>query len=575
MTLGNAKNQSVAYQHLDFFIKLIDEKVETHRIVTAMFKDNAFLSSSVPKLYISDFINRIINVGRFPHYLAFLAAVAVAGDKNIIENQYEIIRLISAPYNQKKCVLYFVPSSHPSYAKKLKDMAPFKDKLNLQTSDLSSDLAYHLDLIQLLGLCTVGKYEMTTIEAKVQSMYSFVDLVESMLDPNCLLLGKIRYGQFLYNAMLEVEMRLPSLKDAKCIWDLLESMQDAVGFAKDEIRQIEKNGWGAPTSNKLRIEYMLVCASITAGYFEEYFDLSIFRPDVGQAGVERVQIREKKAYDVVTSLFYKFRGIYEMQTPLLTRAHQETIFHVLEVLNDVTPAKIVMTVENLHAGLDLDERASVLSAQEIALNAYMAILLKDERVMLSVEKETQDFIAKIDALPKQEEITDATVRFEPLLEKLVRHIQGTIQIVQHGGEVTKYICEQETKTNTWLIKIFRTMIENRWGMSIDDRDEDGGVEQDTAAGPIMATLNAAGCTEVCLMLIARGIDEHLQAEAIKLLVALLFKEGGAFDIQLSINNYLSRRGSDLFFAHMRSLLQNLISWHKWHGVVTLEKGKSS
>jgi hypothetical protein len=39
---------------------------------------------------------------------------------------------------------------------------------------------------------------MTTIEAKVQSMFNFVDVVDAMLDPHTLLLAKIRLGRPLY-----------------------------------------------------------------------------------------------------------------------------------------------------------------------------------------------------------------------------------------------------------------------------------------------------------------------------------------------------------------------------------------
>ena len=573
MILDNSKGQTLAYGSLDFFIKILDEKVESHRIIAAIFRDNEYLAKNVPKKYIGDFVDMIINQGRFPQYLTFLNAIAVVGDKNMIENQYEIIRLISAPYNQKKCVMYFVPASHPTYAKKIKDMALFQGKKDLVPYDLSSDLAYHLDLIQLLSRCTMGTDGMTTIEAKVQSMYSFVDVIDSMLDSSCLLGAKVRYGQFVYNALLEVEMKLPSLKDSKAIWDLIESFQDVVAFAKDEIRQIEKNGWSAPTSTRQKIEYMLVGANIVYGYFKFYFDYSIFQPEVGQIqGIERVQIREKRAWEIVHSLFYKFKAVYEMQTPLMSKEHQVSLYNVLALLNTIPPAKIVMNVENMHNGYV--EVASSGSPQERALKVFVDRLTADEAVQDATQAETLSFIDKVEQLPRMTAIDpDAHVRYEALIEKLVTHIRSTIKVVNYGGEVTKYIDHQATRTNTWLIRNFRLMIEKRWGMTIFERDEDGGEEQDEAAADIMETLNNAGATEACLELIARGINPDLQAEAIKLIVAMLFKEGGAHAVQASINACLSRRGSDLFFLHIRSMLQGLISWHKWHGIVVLEDGQ--
>ena len=45
---------------------------------------------------------------------------------------------------------------------------------------------------------------MTTIEAKVQSMFNFVDIIEAMLDTQSLLLAKTRLGLFLFNAVVHV-----------------------------------------------------------------------------------------------------------------------------------------------------------------------------------------------------------------------------------------------------------------------------------------------------------------------------------------------------------------------------------
>ena len=75
------------------------------------------------------------------------------------------------------------------------------------------------------------------------------------------------------------------------------------------------------------------------------------------------------------------------------------------------------------------------------------------------------------------------------------------------------------------------MIENKMGMSIMERDDDGGADEDERAAPVVNALNSCGATALCLDLIADGIDENLQLEAVKLGVGLLFKEGGAFEVQ--------------------------------------------
>ena len=77
------------------------------------------------------------------------------------------------------------------------------------------------------------------------------------------------------------------------------------------------------------------------------------------------------------------------------------------------------------------------------------------------------------------------------------------------------------------------------GMTIYERDEDGGAEQDEAAAPVVNALNKCGVTTLCIDLICVGIDEVLQVECIKLSVALLFKEGGALGTSYSLTHFLT------------------------------------
>ena len=75
------------------------------------------------------------------------------------------------------------------------------------------------------------------------------------------------------------------------------------------------------------------------------------------------------------------------------------------------------------------------------------------------------------------------------------------------------------------------MIEDAWGMDIYERDDEGGDEQDEASADIVGAFNSCGVTGLCLDMIAVGIHEDVQLEAIKLCVAMLFKEGGAKEVQ--------------------------------------------
>ena len=474
---------------------------------------------SVPKKYISEFIDMICNVGRFPQYLSLMSSIICVGEKNVIENQYEVIKLMSSPDNMKKVVQYFVPVNHPAYQKKIQFMAPFLSVKDVTVDDLPSDLAYHLDLMGLLSSCTVGRSGMTTIEAKVQSMFNFVDIVEAMLDNNTILLAKIRLGQYLFNAMLDVETLLPAVKDAECIWKLLITTQDVFSFAKDDLRSIEKNGWEAPSSNRQKIEYMVVCLNLVNSYFSDYYDYTIFKPEVGQTayGVERITIKEGPANDIIRSLYFKISMIYEMLSPLLSEDHHQLLFNTLISLNNAAKEKIVADVEDIHtAYMKTAEDYSNITMNNnntTSLKSYedfQRALLNNENVNNLAKEQIQDFIKKLEEMPWKNENVTANVRFEPLIEKLVTHIRGNIQLT---AEAVKYIDPGTTKTDIWILRRFRTMVENKWVMSIYERDDDGGEEQDDAVVELMKVYNEAGVTNMCLDLISKGIDIALQVSS--------------------------------------------------------------
>jgi hypothetical protein len=71
-------------------------------------------------------------------------------------------------------------------------------------------------------------------------MFNFVDIIDAMLDPNCLLVAKIRLGLFLFNAVVDVETMLPAFKDADCIWRFIIASQEVFAFAK-EVRLLCKS----------------------------------------------------------------------------------------------------------------------------------------------------------------------------------------------------------------------------------------------------------------------------------------------------------------------------------------------
>lgn len=89
--IENQANQVLAYSQLKFLMKTIDEKIDSHKVISAIFLNNLPLMESVPKKYISEFIELICHSGRCPQYLSLMSSIITMGEKNVIENQYEVV----------------------------------------------------------------------------------------------------------------------------------------------------------------------------------------------------------------------------------------------------------------------------------------------------------------------------------------------------------------------------------------------------------------------------------------------------------------------------------------------------
>jgi hypothetical protein len=573
--LGNAKNQELGYRELEFFLDTLDDEINSHMVIRAIFKNNEVLMKQVPHSHLADLVDKIIKNGKSHHYLTLFASISHVGERNIVENQFEIVKSLTSPGRLQKVACFFCPVDHPDYALKRELMEPYlNSNKDFSLEDLPPLLAYHLMFLEVLSGCTVGRMNITTVEAKVQSVFSYTDILQSILDPGTITACKIRLSKFFYNSIIEVELKIPGLDQSPYIWKLLDTYTQVLGYAKDDIRLVEKLGWEDPEVSRQKIEYIVICILITGGFFSRYYDPTTFRFSDGSSShsVDKVQITQGKANELIQSLFYKIKDIYDLDSPRLSRETKENVFSALEALNK-SSSKIIINDLCPNEMLDNDAFGAreASTAEKKLLDRYSTFvneLLTNENVQKQIDEENVSFITILENLPKGNELGEGDVRYETLIRKLVQHIRGNVVLT----EGRKIMDISVTRTSTWIIKAFRTMIENRMGMTIYQRDDDGGLEEDIKAAPVVNALNSCGATALCLDLIADGIDEKLQLEAIKLGVALLYKEGGALEVQQIMNNHLSKPNSDLFFKQVKITLQNLKAWHEWHQIIILPPG---
>ena len=584
--LDNPKNQEDGYEELHNFFDTLDDDINSHLVIPAIFSNNESLMKRIPHTHINDLVDKIVKNEKSHRYLTLFPAMCYVGSKNIAENQLEIVKSLTSPGRLQKLVAFFVPVDHPEYEEKKELMKPYLNTRNVTLEDLPPLLSYYIKFVETLSSCTAGTQNISIVEAKVQSVMSYVDIIDSVLDPDAILLVKIKQCEFLFNSFIEVELKVPGLENAASIWKLLEYFKLVLSVGKDEIVLAEKQGLQSAQVNRQRIEFVIVAIKLIHGFFSYYHDANAFRPQEpqGGGGGGKFHISTSHIDDLIAILFSEIKAIYDLGAVCLSKAVKSSIVKALEVLskglssqtNKLLELKsrkdyVHSSVVDGNSGDDEDDLGHVQDfEQEIVIKykEFLKEITDDSILVYKADNENVAFISLLEKLPFIADPVDAEVRYESFIKKLVFHIRENIKIVNNRKQMDPRI----TATSRWIIRAFRTMIENRMGMSILERDDYGGEEQDNAAAPVVNALNTCGATALCLDLIADGIDESLQLEAIKLGVGLLFKEGGALEVQTLMNSHLRNSNSELFFKQVRLTVQKLQAWSSWNKVIILQDG---
>merc|ERR1711871_777049 len=209
---------------------------------------------------------------------------------------------------------------------------------------------------------------------------------------------------------------------------------------------------------------------------------------------------------------------------------------------------------------------STVSGKTLEVRACLARYASRLRASTAVKKDLAEeevsLVKFLNQLPmhEHESAPNEVVRYEAVLRRLIGLIDSHLKPDAWGTKMT--LSAEHTELATWLIKMFRSMIEYKWGFSIDERDDEGDDESDEAVEPVQLALDKAGATALCLRLISRGVNKKLVMEAVKLLVALLYKEGGHTAVQTTIHQRLSSPGSSFFFEAVNDELKRITSWHE-------------
>jgi len=315
--LENPLNQEIGYEELDFFFDSLDKGIFSDRVIRALFSGNERLMLLLPNDYMTIMADLIIKNGKMAYYLALYLSITCVGDKNIIDNQLQIMKCIASPGRLEKLGCFFVPVNHPSYEEKRELMVPFLNQKNVTIYDLPDLLAYHLTLIDVMASCTMGALNITSVEAKVQSVFFYGDVIDSILDDGTILIAKTIMSKFLFNGVVEVEMMVVGLEYSNTIWRLLNSYLVTFDECIPEIENAVRLGIFSPEVNCRLLEYMIISFKIINGFFKKYYDLKIFRIDETDTS-KKFDMTQEDINNLIQELYQSVLVIYKMNANIFS-----------------------------------------------------------------------------------------------------------------------------------------------------------------------------------------------------------------------------------------------------------------
>jgi hypothetical protein len=492
----------------------------------------------------------------------------------------------------------------------------------------SDSIQYMLTVLDVASACAAGK--VNTAEAGIQSAINPSQMIEMVLDADLPLEIRYRVARLYFETVIEVQVPLENLeKKNSPVWDWIRTFPVALDDAIGLLHQWQPaNGVELldPANARTRLQYAFECVvpSITHFFLVYYTEKSApedFRgpgglihqlqehlsalkiichthiPALEETMTEAITVTAKfsckpRALDkmkiakmnrmgtnldifksVQSQLGVTIGGEIEEELGILQKGMKTHSVSVWAVMYEFEKSQNVTSNAESPKEKKADGRLASLGwGNAASVSSKLTELGQQQKVKEYAGSGMQSLLRYLDVLPKAAVYVNdpraaqlGILRLEPLLNKLVRHTRGLI--VREGDR--KMLLQEHVPSTVWLLQLFRKMIEKAWGFGIDDRDDDGDDESDTKVAPIQDVLTAANAAEMCIDLVAKGLDREVVFESIRLMVALLFREGGNKTVQQKLHAHMQESPSDMFFLEIRDSLARIVSAHK----VSAESGR--
>lgn len=557
-------NQMAAFKHFDWFLSNVDNGVNSSKVVRAILSGNRDLIKQCPHKHLAEFIQKIAVNGQRAEYLDLfvgLTDIEDTGDSSISLLRNEISRYVTNTERSSYMLLWCCPRRSKAYEARVRAMEPYVD-LNVPPpdEDLTPDLQYHINLLQLLVGCKLGP--------KMQAIYPIDDVIVAILDPRTIFNVKRNLGLLLLETM---ESNIIGLECSEHVWLFVDDCIELFEEINDELALPRRTAAFTAMLGQ-RCEWMNICLSILTVFFQD-FDFVVFNDDEVFSDDSITQISQRSEQDIRTvmnSIFTQVSILREKSGTTLNKVSLQIFDNCLacwEKLSDAAQAdegeysqrlkKKTMTSGEINKNGKNEKcrRPSVVvEIQQIYYRKHFhdfVELIREAKSDIPVDIFPADIFER---LPSIYDPANADLRLEPFVSKIATHFRNNISRTLSA----RVMDQRYLDSSVWMLQTLKTVLQKTSGVCRENMFNLTMNEQEVEYTYYHLVMNDYGIVYLCLDLIAVGIDSTLCAEAVDLLVMLLCKSNGRLQIQQNIEHYLSQTDSTLFFEKVKDLLEQLV-----------------
>ena len=572
--LKNQQNQALLHQNLELFMTPGLLEAET---MTSIFQDNGVLCNDIPEGVVQHFVHCIETHGRHVPYLKYLQTIVKAENKYIKKCQ-DMVMAELVNVGEEVLLFYNDRSSFEAFVELMRS--------ERHRTDAASPLVYHINLVQLLALCTEGKNVYT--EIKCHSLLPLDDIVRVVTHADCIPEVKAAYINFLNHCYIDTEVEMKEIYTSPHMWNLFQNFLEDMG--RVSTATTDRKHADVALENYVTETVMNVIYTFFSSPFSDQ--------------TTTLQARQP--------VFVKLlQGAFRVSDcPWLSGLQKYHVETCIKTLADIAKTR------GIAIPVDLDSQVSIMfeKAQIVAKQAkqWMSVRSNKRESVASVSRDYRNIIEGL------QEIVDLLEdRLKPLVQAELSVLVDVLHFPEHlfpagtkceiGGFISRLIghtkCLLEEKEEKLCIKVLQTLremmsVDNDYGDKVDvktlgkkDLDDhrrgealrqclltkyyekapmrgqrDGGNKLSLAGRPgtdgnsrsnmfgrermslydIQCHLAKEGAADLIVDLIMKETNHKIFQETVELGIALL--EGGNPVIQRSIYlRLLKDKNSELFF----------------------------